>query len=320
MADDREVFSENAVRQRKKCVDGVAGGTAIPVGEVERKIGRVGVRVVVGIAGLDHAGEELEVDPCGVALEAQELVERFGAFGIVAQAFESSDLGGGRLDVVPLEHGSLVPDLAGDEVSSDAEAKGGIVGQAELLAAKRDVADAESLGDSVKPSSLGEVADRGLVLAEGLDRLGGELDAPEEVDLAGFSDADFLDDLVLLLDLQDVARLADVKALGVEIERAQVVARGDEPARLGAVGFLRRLIFLDEERFVREADADEGTPGALGTVDERSRDATGSGRGAGFDDRREGLLDQGLVDRHADPLFRLDVIEHSFVAGVPVVA
>ncbi len=42
-------------------------------------------------------------------------------------------------------------------------------------------------------------------------------------------------DGVALLDLQDVARLADGEALGVEIERAEIVAGGDHAAgrRLG---------------------------------------------------------------------------------------
>ena len=110
------------------------------------------------------------------------------------------------------------------------EPKSRVVGQAELLAAQGDVADAKPLGDAVKPSSLREEADGHLVFTKGLDSLGGDLDVAEQADLAGFSDAHFLNDGVLLLDLQHVARFADVQALGVEIEWSQVIARGDEPA------------------------------------------------------------------------------------------
>ena len=131
-----------------------------------------------------------------------------------------------RWSIVP-----LVADLAGDQIARDSRRqKSGVVGQAELLAAQGDVADAKALGDAVEPSSLREEADGHLVLTEGLDSLGGELDVAEQADLAGFADAHFLNDGVLLLDLQHVARLADVQALGVEVERSQVVARGDEPA------------------------------------------------------------------------------------------
>ena len=136
---------------------------------------------------------------------------------------------------------------------------------------------------------MGEVGDRDLVFTEGLEGLGGELDVAEEADLAGFTNANLLDNFVLLLDLQDVPRLADVKALGVEIEGTEVVSRGDEPARLGAfasVGsqFLARLLreaavgisrLLAQERFIGQADADEGTAGTLGTVHQRGRNSLG---------------------------------------------
>ncbi len=46
----------------------------------------------------------------------------------------------------------------------------------------------------------------------------------------------------------------------------------------------------------------------------------GGGRGARLGERREGLVDEHLVDRDAHPLLRLDVVEHGLVARVAVVA
>ena len=71
---------------------------------------------------------------------------------------------------------------------------------------------------------------------------------------------------------------------------------------------------------VRQADADERTPGALRAVDQRRRDATGSGRGASPGDGRERLGEQRLVDRHADPLLGLDVVDHCLVTAITVVS
>ena len=152
------------------------------------------------------------------------------------------DFGGRRLDVVALEHGSLVADLAGDERSGELKAEVAIVGEPELMSAHGDVPNAEPLGDPIKPTPLREKGDRDLVLAERLDGLSRDLDVTEETDLAGFSDANLLNDFVLFLDLQDVSGLADGEPLGVEVERAEVVSRGDELARpetFGGGGFFR---------------------------------------------------------------------------------
>jgi hypothetical protein len=333
MTDNRQVLGQNAVGQRQQGVDRVLRWTAIAVGEVEGKLGSFFARVASGIAGLDHAGEKLEVDPRGVAFQAQKLLERCGVLRIIAQSLHLGDAGRGRLDVVALEHRSLVADLADHQITRQAQAKSRVVGQTELLAAQGDVADAQPLGGSVKPSSLREEANRHLTFTQGLDRLGGELDVAEQADLASLADAHLLNHSVLFLDLQHVARLADVQALGVEIKRSQVVAGGDEPAgrlgfRLVKLGFRRALArrgrrgggFLDETCFVGQADTDERTAGALRALDQRSRDGASRGRGASPGDGRERLREEWLVDRQPDSLPGPDVIDNGLVTVIAVVS
>src|SRR5579875_159026 len=95
----------------------------------------------------------------------------------------------------------------------------------ELTIAEEHVAGVQSTGDAVEPSALRVIAHRNLGGTERLHGLGGELNIAEKVDLREFSEADFLFYLVTIAHLNHVARLADSKALRVQIEGPKVIAR-----------------------------------------------------------------------------------------------
>ena len=147
--------------------------------EIEREFGSSVVAGIAGIADLDHAGEELEVDPSGVALDAEQLGRRLCALRVVAETFQLGNLDRWGFHVVSLQHGALVANLTRDQTPRDSEAKFAIVGEPELLSTERDVASAEALGNPVEPSALREIGYRHLIFAQGLEGLGRELNVAE---------------------------------------------------------------------------------------------------------------------------------------------
>ena len=140
---------------------------------------------------------------------------------------------GFRLDVIALEHRPLVADLAGDESAGERQRERGGIGQAELRAAKRHVLRVHARRDAVEVAAHGEIRDGHGGFAERLHGLGRDLNIAEQIHLIDFADAGFLNDLVLLLHLKNLAGFADAEALGIEVERAEVVARRHEAADRG---------------------------------------------------------------------------------------
>lgn len=236
--------------------------------------------------------------------------------------------------MVAEEEGALVADFGGDQAAREAQGEPGLFGERELGATEEDVLLVEAVGDAVEPAALGEVADGDAGFAEGLDGLGGELDVAEEVDLAEFADADLLEEAVLFPDLKDFAALADAEALGIEVERFEFGAGGDDAADLGIVGGRlagefpvveegelsagRGGLGAEEDGFIGEADAGEGAARALGGIGERGRDGGGAGGGPGGGDLSVGLGEDLRRERDADALFGLGVPEDALLAVVAV--
>ena len=166
-----------------------------------------------------------------------------GRFGHALQSGEGSAL---RLNVVPLEHGALVADLARDQIPGERGRKPVLLGEPELGAASENVLGVEPGGDAVEPAALREVADGNSSLAGGLHRLCGDLHITHEVHLAGFSQADLLAERLLLTYLEDLAGLSNAHALRVQIERPGFVARGDHLADLAGHRLLGRFRLREE--------------------------------------------------------------------------
>ncbi len=333
-----QVFGQDAVGEGEESVDGVAGRSAIAAFKVEGEAIGGGFGAV---AGLDHAGEFAEVDAGGIAFEAKERFEAFSTLGAVGHIFHGGDGGFFGLDVVALQHGPLVADFAGGEGTGEGKGEPLGVGEAELAAAEANVFGVEAGGDAVEPAAHGEVGNGDAGFAEGLDGLGGDLNVAEEVDLADFADANFLNDVVFFLHLQDFTGFAHAHALGVEVEGLEVVARGhelaDERGWQGAEAFAGRgLAFggIEEAElggggeveggeavgFVGEADSVEGTADAFGGVEEGGGDGAVCGEVPGLRDGGFGFFDELGIDRDTDALAGFLVEDDGFVTLVAVFA
>jgi hypothetical protein len=113
----------------------------------------------------DHAADMFEVDPRPIALDSQKRLERFGPLGIGGELLHQRQRIGGRFNMVPLQQGALIADLAGDQGAGDPQAGGGIGRLLELPQTQLDVSNAQAMRDSVEPATLGEVRDRHFLLA-----------------------------------------------------------------------------------------------------------------------------------------------------------
>lgn len=128
------------------------------------------------ILHLEHAAELLEVGGGGATLDAEQLPGGLRAERGVGVLFEFEHRGRGRLEVVPHEEGAVVADLPMHKLPGQAEADRRIAGEAELFDAEEDVLQLVAARDPVEPAAHREVGDRHLGLAQGLHRLGGDLD------------------------------------------------------------------------------------------------------------------------------------------------
>jgi hypothetical protein len=216
-----------------------------------------------------------------------------------------------------------------------------IIGSPELVAAEKDVLEAEARGHGVEPATHREVGDRTLELGEGLDDAGRDRGASEDVHLRHVVETGLLHERPLLLDLQDAARLPDAEAVPGDVQRAKVVARGYQPPDVLDIVLERHLLGLIrlEQRqlldcirlyqpravqqgagLVGQTDADERAADALRAIDERRRDASGCSDTPCLSDGHECRGDEVIGDRHTDTLPGLVVVDDRFVTAVAVVA
>ena len=294
-----------------------------------------GVRI--GRFYLDHTLKGFEVEVGGGAFESEQGFEGIGSEGGQGGVFEDLDRVGGWFNVVAHEHGALVADFAVDEPAGVAEGLGGITGLPELFDAEEDVFEGVTTGDAIEPAAAGEVGDRDVGGAEGLDGLGGELDVAEKGHMVDVFEADFVDDLVVFTDEEGFVASADFEPGGVEVEGAAIVPDGHEPARWFG-GWMRRvgwdglgfgwrggrlgLFGFDsgqELGFIWQTDRGKGTTVAFRRVLQGRRDRSQSNP-TGFIDLFQDPLFQLRGDGEADPLAGLSVIDDGFVAGIAVVA
>ena len=123
-----------------------------------------------------------------------------------------------------------------------------------MFDAGENVLERMAAGETVEPAAHGKICHRHVRCTERLHRGGGNPDVPKKCDVREVVDPYFLDEFFLLLYLQDLAAAPDEKAGSGEVERAGVVAGGDETAGSGrSRGF---EIGGEHPRFIGQANRD----------------------------------------------------------------
>lgn len=168
---------------------------------------------------------------------------------------------------VAAQDGALVADLGDDDRAGDREGALGVVGAAELSAAKTDVLGDQGGAEAEEAAGAGVVGDGDARGEEVLEALLGDLRGAVDGDVGDVLEEDAGRLLVARTEEQGVAVLADVGAGRGDVDdRAVVTAREDPPdvevpegALLGSQGVV----------LVGEADAVQGAADALGAVLQR---------------------------------------------------
>ncbi|HEY3380770.1 MAG TPA: hypothetical protein VGK32_03320 [Vicinamibacterales bacterium] len=155
-------------------------------------------------------------------------------------------------------------------------------------------------------------------------------------------EANLLHDLLAVAHLEHLTRLPDREPVPGHVERPEIVAHRHQSSNLvqlprRSVQWPHRLRGLAEQRellrlavicgpghcfggFVRQTDADERTSGALRAVPEGCRQRALLRHRPGGAHGGKRFVDEKRVDRHADALLGLVVVEHRFVARVAGIA
>jgi hypothetical protein len=166
------------------------------------------------------------------------------------------------------------------------------------------------------------------------------LDIAVHVDLADVCDADFFEEGIFLVDLEDITALADAQALGIEVEGSEVVSRGQQAANgggfwsgrgggvlVGRGAVCRGALWsgvldgvAEGPGFVGEADGDERTAGALWAFNKRRGDLAPCCQCACLGEVGEGEGNEVVVDGDTYALFGGAVVDDALAALVAVIA
>lgn len=201
--------------------------------EVERALFRVfNLQTEAGQIVLDfhHAGELLEILACGGALDAEQFLDGLGRQRIVGRPPEFGDDAFRRLEVVSHQKRAMIPDFPMNKGSRQRQAGGLVARESELFHPQKHVLQRMPPRDAVKPAAHREISDRHFLFAERLDGLRGDLDIAEQRHVRHIAHSHFVDAFVFVLDCEDFVLATDAIPGRVQIERARVVPRGNQPA------------------------------------------------------------------------------------------
>ena len=160
---------------------------------------------------------------------------------------------------------------------------------------------------------------RGGDLAEGL---GGDLHVAEERDLGNVDHLEPLEHLAGLLDGQLVAALAEHRPLLLDVERQGVIAGGHQAADLpvGGRGLDGGIRPAEQPRLIRQADADQRTPRALGAIVQWRRHHALRRHIAELPNKLTRAVHQLVGKGDRDPAPRLDEVQDAPFAQVAAFA
>ena len=136
---------------------------------------------------------------------------------------------------------AMVANLSMHKLLRQRQAHRFVARQAELFHPQEYILQCVSARDAVKPAAHREVSDGNLLLAKRLNGLRRNLNVAEQRHVREFAQPHFLDELVFVFHLQNLALAPDTKALGVQIKRTGVISRGNQsPGRRWSVRGLKR--------------------------------------------------------------------------------
>src|SRR5712691_317998 len=127
VADDRQIFDQQAVSERQQRIHRISRRTAVAPRELEREL-----RVTGAILSLQHAFEMGEVNPGRVSFDSQQLVKLLGLQRDVGITLELAQGDQRRLQMIAAQQRTLITDLRGHQLPRHAQAEKGLLGETKL--------------------------------------------------------------------------------------------------------------------------------------------------------------------------------------------